>query len=99
MPVYQYTKVCIKMSEEVIAVKRSLRRKEPQGPGSLARRMLEFLGITRAYVRSIGTQEEGIVRMNLPLDYSNWKPIEAALLEAERQKAKAITQVRRCQIV
>ena len=87
------------MSEEVIAVKRSLKRKEPQRPGSLARKMLELLGITRAYVRSIGTQEEDIVRVNLPLDYSDWKPIEAALLEAEHQKAKAIAQIRRHQIL
>jgi len=87
------------MSEEVIAVKRSLKRKEPQRPGSLARKMLELLGITRAYVRSIGTQEEGVVRANLPLDYSDWKPIETALLEAELQKAKAITQIRRHQIL
>ena len=80
-------------------VKSSLRSKEPQRPGSLARKMLELLGITRAYVRSIGTPEEEVVRMNLPLDYSDWKPIEAALLEAEHQKAKAITQIRRQQIL
>jgi len=60
--------------------------------------MLEFLGITRAYVRSMGSQEED-VRVNLPLDYSDWKPIEAALLEAEHQKAKAITQMRRQQFI
>ena len=75
-----------------------LRRKEPQGAGSLARRMLEFLGVTRAYVRSIGSKEE-VVRMNLPLDYSDWKPVEAALVEAEHQKAKAITQIRRQQFI
>jgi len=79
-------------------VESSLRRKEPQGARSLARRMLEFLGITRAYVRSMGSQEED-VRVNLPLDYSDWKPIEAALLEAEHQKAKAITQMRRQQFI
>jgi hypothetical protein len=79
-------------------VQSSLRRKEPQGAGSLARRMLEFLGVTRAYVRSIGSKEE-VVRMNLPLDYSDWKPIEAALVEAEHQKAKAITQIRRQQFI
>ena len=60
--------------------------------------MLELLGITRAYVRSIGSQEE-VVRMNLPLDYTDWKPIEAALVEAGRQKGKAITQIRRHQII
>ena len=80
-------------------VKSSLRRKEPHRPGSLARKMLELLGITRAYVRSIGTQEEEVVHTNLPLDYSDWKSIEAALLEAEHQKAKAITQIRRHQIL
>ena len=80
-------------------MKSSLRKKEPQGAGSLARKMLELLGIIRAYVRSIGTQEEGVVRVNLPLDYSDWKPIEAALLEAEHQKAKAITQMRRQQFI
>lgn len=80
-------------------MKSSLGREEPQGAGSLARRILEYLGITRAYVRSVGTQEEGVVRVNLPLDYSNWKPVEAALLEAEYQKAKAITQMRRQRIL
>jgi hypothetical protein len=79
-------------------VQSSLRGKEPQGAGSLARRMLEFLGVTRAYVRSIGSKEE-VVRMNLPLDYSDWKPVEAALVEAEHQKAKAITQIRRQQFI
>ena len=68
--------------------------------GSLARRMLEYLGITRAYVRSIGTQqEEDVIRINLPPDYSNWKSLETALLEAEHQKAKAITQVRKQQFI
>ena len=57
--------------------------------------MLEYLGITRAYVRSIGSQEEDIVRINLPLDYSDWKSIEVVLLEAEHQRAKAITQMQR----
>jgi hypothetical protein len=80
-------------------VKSGLRRKETQVTGSLARRMLRRLGITRAYVRSIGTQEEDPVRANLPLDYSSWKSIETALLEVERQKAKAITQIRRQQFV
>ena len=79
----------------MVKVKSTLRKKEPQAAGSLARRMLEYLGITRAYVRSIGSQEEDIVRVNLPLDYSDWKPIEVALLEAERQRAKAITQMQR----
>ena len=79
------------------SVKSTLRKKEPQGAGSLARRMLDFLGVTRAYVGSIGTHEE--VQANLPLDYSDWKPVEAALLEAEQQKAKAIMQIRRRQIL
>ena len=68
------------------------------GIGSLARRILEYLGITRAYVRSIDTQEE-VVRVNLPLDYSDWKSVETALLEAEHQKAKAIAQARKQQFV
>ena len=72
----------------------------PQKKGSLARRMLEVLGITRAYVQSIGTQqEEDVIRVNLPLDYSDWKTIEAARLEAEHQKAKALTQTQRQQII
>ena len=79
----------------MVKAKSTLRKKEPQAAGSLARRMLEYLGITRAYVRSIGSQEEDIVRVNLPLDYSDWKPIEVALLEAEHQRAKAITQMQR----
>ena len=83
----------------MINVEKSLRRNEPEKPGSLARKMLELLGITRAYVRSIGTHEEDIVRVNLPLDYTDWKPIEATLVEAERQKGKAITQIRRHQII
>jgi len=81
------------------SVKSTLRKKEPQGAGSLARRMLEFLGVTRAYVGSIGTHEEDVVQANLPLDYSNWKPVETALLEAEQQKAKAIMQIRRREIL
>jgi len=80
-------------------MEKSLKRNEPERPGALARKLLEFLGITRAYVRSIGTQEESVIRVNLPLDYTDWKPIEAALLEAEHQKAKAITQIRRHQII
>jgi hypothetical protein len=79
----------------MMKVKSTLRKKEPQAAGSLARRMLEYLGITRAYVRSIGSQEEDIVRINLPLDYSDWKSIEVVLLEAEHQRAKAITQMQR----
>ncbi|UCE43617.1 MAG: hypothetical protein JSV57_04470 [Candidatus Bathyarchaeota archaeon] len=71
---------------------------KPYGAGSLARRMLEYLGITRAYVRSIGAQEE-VAGVNLPLNCNDWKPVETALLEAEHQKAKAITQIRRHQIM
>jgi aspartokinase len=66
----------------------------PQKKGSLATRILEAFGITRACVQSIGSQED-TVHVNLPLDYSDSKTIEAALLEAEQQKAKAITQLRR----
>ena len=76
-----------------------MEKMKPQTTGSLARRMLEYIGISRAYVRSTGTQEEDAVRMDLALDYSDLKPVEAALLEAERQRAKAIAQIRRHQIV
>ena len=87
------------MGKEVLELEKNLMRNELERPGSLARRMLEYLGITRAYVRSIGTQEEDLVRVNLPLDYTDWKPVEAALVEAEHQKGKAITQMRRHQII
>lgn len=76
-------------------VESSLRRNKPQVTRSSAGRILGFLGITRAYVRSLDTQEEEASRVNLPLDYSDWKPSETALLEAERQKAKVIMQLRR----
>ena len=80
-------------------MKSALRREEPQTAGSLVRRMLEWLGIKRACVRTIGTQEEELVRVNLPLDYSDWKTIEAARLGAEHQKAKALMQTRRQQFI
>jgi len=83
----------------VVKVKSGLKREETQVTGSLARRMLKRLGITKAYVRSIGTQEEDLVHANLPLDYSNLKRIETSLLEVERQKAKAIDLIRRQQFV
>ena len=76
-----------------------MEKMKPQTTGSLARRILEYVGISRAYVRSIGVQEEDSVRIDLPLDYSDLKPVEAALLEAESQRAKAIAQIRRHQIV
>jgi len=76
-----------------------MEKMKPQTTGSLARRILEYIGISRAYVRSIGVQEEDSVRIDLPLDYSDLKPVEAALLEAESQRAKAIAQIRRHQIV
>jgi hypothetical protein len=76
-------------------VERSLRSSEQEKPSSLARKMLVFLGITKAYVRSISTREEDTVRTNVPLDYSDWKPVEAALVEAEHEKAKALEQTRR----
>jgi len=87
------------MKKDIVAVKSSCRKEEPPRPGSVARRMLEVLGITRAYVRAIGTQEEDIIRADLPMNHSNWKPIEAALLEAERQRARAITHTRRRQVI
>jgi len=76
-----------------------MEKMKPQTTGSLARRILEYVGISRAYVRSMGVQEEDSVRIDLPLDYSDLKPVEAALLEAESQRAKAIAQIRRHQIV
>jgi hypothetical protein len=63
------------------------------------RKKLELLGIERAFVRSLGTEEEGKIRVNLPLDYSNRKLIRTAFLEAERRKAKALMGVRRRQFV
>jgi len=80
-------------------VKSSLRRKERQGAGSLARRIFEFVGVTRAYVGSIGAHEEDVIQANFPPNHSNWKPVETALLEAEYQKGKAMTQLRRRQIL
>jgi hypothetical protein len=80
-------------------VKNILEKKESQATCSLARRMLEYLGVKRAHVQSISTQEEDAVRVNIPLDYTDWKPVDAALIEAERQKAKAITQMRRQQFI
>ena len=61
--------------------------------------MLKVLGITRAYVQSIGTHEENALHLKLPQDYSDWRTIEAALLEEEHKKAKAITQMRRQQVI
>jgi hypothetical protein len=83
----------------VVKVKNMLERKESQAAGSLARRMLEYLGIKRAYVQSISTQEEDAVRVNIPLDYTDWKPVEVAFIEAESQKARALEQMRRQQFI
>ncbi len=80
-------------------MKNTLGRKESQAAGSLARRMLEYLGIKRAYVQSISTQEEDAVRVKTPLDYTDWQPVEAALIEAEHQKAKALEQMQRQQFI
>lgn len=80
-------------------MKNTLGKEESQVAGSLARRMLEYLGIKRAYVQSISTQEEDAVRVNIPPNYTEWKPVEAALIEAERQKARALTHMRRQQFI
>jgi hypothetical protein len=83
----------------VVKVENTLGRKDSQAAGSLARRMLEYLGIKRAYIQSISTQEEDAVRVNIPLDHTDWQPVEAALIEAERQKARALEQMRRQQFI
>ncbi len=94
------TAQCVSLSIHISLTVIEMEKIIPQKKGSLARRMLEVFGITRACVQSIGTQEEeDVVRANSPLNYSDRKTIEAALLEAEHQKAKAITQMRRQQFV
>ncbi len=65
----------------------------PRGKESLIRKTLELLGMERAHVRSLGNQEE-MIRVNLPLDYSDWKIVRSASLEAERKKAKGIMHFR-----
>jgi len=72
-----------------------LRSKKPRDTGSLKRRMLELLGLERAYVRSLGVPEEAGIRMDASLDYSRLRQIETALLEAERQRAKALMEMQR----
>jgi hypothetical protein len=70
----------------------------PQKKGSLATRVLEAFGLTRACVQSIGSQEDAVYAY-APLDSADPKTIEASVLEAEHQKAKALTQMQRRQII
>lgn len=72
-----------------------LKRKKPRDMGSLKRRMLQLLGIDRAYVRSAGVNEENDIHEGVTLDYSPSKQLETALLEAERKKAWAIMEIER----
>jgi predicted hydrolase (HD superfamily) len=78
----------------VINVEYPLRRKS-QETKSLARKMLQLLGIKRAYVRSVGDDEEERTRIEVPLDYNYSKQNEAALLEAERNKVKGLLEMQR----
>jgi len=78
----------------VINVEYPLRRKS-QETKSLARKMLQLLGIKRAYVRSVGDDDEERTRIDVPLDYNYSKQNEAALLEAERKKAKGLLEMQR----
>lgn len=84
----------IPILERVIEMEKIL----PQKKGSLATRILEAFGITRACVQSVGTQEEAVY-VNPPLDYTDPKYIEAAVLEAEQQKAKGLMQMQRQQFI
>ncbi len=70
------------------------KKRKSRGTGSLIRKMLELLGIERAYVRSVGVNEEEGIRMDVH-PYYNSKEIRAALLEAERRRAEAIERQRR----
>lgn len=64
--------------------------------GSLKRKMLQLLGIERAYVPpSVGVHEEEGTLMHVSLDYSHSRQIETALLDAELKKAKALMEMER----
>ncbi len=57
--------------------------------------MLQMLGLKRAYVRSVGDDEEERTRIDGSLDYDYSKLNEAALLEAESKKAKVLLEIQR----
>lgn len=72
-----------------------LERRKPRDTGSLKRKMLQLLGIERAFVRSVGVSDEAGIRMDVSLDYSHSRQRKTALLEAERRKAKALMEIER----
>jgi len=81
-------------TKKVTNVEHPLRRR-PQETKSLARKMLQLLRIKRAYVRSMGYDEEEHTRIEVPLDYNYSKQNEAALLEAERNKFQGLLEMKR----
>ena len=71
------------------------RRRKLQRTKSLARKMLQLLGMERIYVRSVGDDEEELTRIDVSLDYNYSKENEAAFLEVERKKAMALMEMQR----
>ncbi len=67
-----------------------LRRREPQGIGSLKRKMLQFLRMERAFDGPVGTPKEEEIRMDSSPVHGYSKQIETVILEAERKKAEAL---------
>ncbi len=57
--------------------------------------MLQLLGIERAYVRSVGVNEDNGIHGGVSLDYNASKHIETALLETERKRARALMETER----
>ena len=75
-----------------------LRRRKPQGRGSLKGRILQLLGIQRAYVlspASVGVHKKEDILMDVSPVYSHSHQIETALLKAERMKAMALMETKR----
>jgi len=67
------------------------KKRKTRGAGSLIRKMLQLLGIQRAFVRSLSTSEEEGIRTDVH-PYYNSKEIRAALFEAERKKAEGLME-------
>ena len=66
--------------------------------GSLKGRILQLLGIQRAYAfspTSVGVHEEEGILMDASPVYSYSHQIETALLKAERMKAMALVEMKR----
>jgi hypothetical protein len=66
--------------------------------GSLKVRILQFLGIQRAYAfspTSVGVHEEEGILMDASPVYSNSHQIEIAFLRAEQMKAMALMETKR----